>query len=68
MRLCRFLIVDGRADVYEVVAVDQATERPVLVDGVIMPGSGCQKMAADENLLREMCTLAPLAVSTEYLF
>jgi hypothetical protein len=65
MELCRVLIVDGSADLACVVEVDTETGKPALKPAVV----GSQTTGVDgEKTLKELCSLLPLAVSTEDLF
>lgn len=60
--LCRILVLEGSADLSYAVGVDDETRKPFL--------KAEAKPQADDGrmLLKELCSLLPLSVSTEYLF
>ena len=60
----RILVVEGGADVLEVVDIDEATGRPSLKKGADTWNDEKKR----ERMLQVLCSLLPLAVSTEYLF
>ncbi|KAL6855649.1 hypothetical protein J3F83DRAFT_753812 [Trichoderma novae-zelandiae] len=62
--LCRTLIVEGSADMACAVGVDTETGKPFLTKDVKTQ----ETLEAQEAMLKELCSLLPLAVSTEYLF
>lgn len=62
MELLRMLVVEGGADVWQVVGVDQVTRRPFLRRGM-----GTQKQGLQEQMLQVLCSLVPLAVSVHHL-
>ncbi|TFB01752.1 hypothetical protein CCMA1212_006451 [Trichoderma ghanense] len=62
--LCKTLIVDGSADVSCAVGVDRETGKPFLTKDVRVQ----ETEDAQETMLKQLCSLLPLAVSTEYLF
>lgn len=64
-KVCRFLITDGMADIYSVVEVDKNGNRPILKHYVC---SKAREEAREEaRMLKKLCSLLPLAVSTEFL-
>jgi len=66
VKVCRFLITDGSADISSVLGVDQVTWKPFLIDMVSTVDG--QQARDEEKMLKGLCSLLPLAVSTEYLF
>jgi len=63
-RLVRALVVEGSADVSCVVGIDCQTGKPFLTVDVNTPDTDNDR----QRLLNEVCSLLPLAVSTEYLY
>ncbi|PTB75150.1 hypothetical protein M440DRAFT_1358033 [Trichoderma longibrachiatum ATCC 18648] len=64
IELCKTLIVEGSADMSCAVGVDIETGKPYLTKDVSVQES----VEAREVMLKQLCCLLPLAVSTEYLF
>ncbi|KAK3937730.1 hypothetical protein QBC46DRAFT_451702 [Diplogelasinospora grovesii] len=64
-KVCRFLITDGSADIYSLLGVDQVTRKPFLIEQLSSPDN--RKASDEAKMLKELCSLLPLAVSTEYL-
>lgn len=64
IQMCRSLIIDGGVDPWVVIDVDSKTGKPISLLGPTHEG---MKREA-ELLRRSLCTLMPLAVSTEHLF
>ncbi|KAL7813519.1 hypothetical protein V8C44DRAFT_47744 [Trichoderma aethiopicum] len=64
IELCKTLIVEASADVSCAVGVDIETGKPYLTKDVSVQESA----EAREVMLKQLCSLLPLAVSTEYLF
>ncbi|KAJ4300370.1 hypothetical protein N0V88_003044 [Collariella sp. IMI 366227] len=62
MSLSRTLIVEGGADVFQVLDIDGMTGRPFLKKGMYPD----EKVR--DQMLEVLCSLLPLAVSVEYLF
>lgn len=62
MALLRMLVVEGGADVWQVVGVDQVTRRPFLLRGM-----GTVEQRLQEQMLQVLCSLVPLAVSVHHL-
>ncbi|KAK4060254.1 uncharacterized protein Triagg1_10804 [Trichoderma aggressivum f. europaeum] len=62
--LCRTLILEGSADISCAVSVEEETGKPFLKKDV----NTQETLGAQEKMLKELCSLLPLAVSTEYLF
>ncbi|KAH0489939.1 hypothetical protein TgHK011_001428 [Trichoderma gracile] len=62
--LCKTLIVKGSADMSCAVGVERETGKPFLTKDVRVQ----QTEEAQEGMLKQLCCLLPLAVSTEYLF
>jgi ankyrin repeat protein len=81
--VARLLVVEGGADVLQVVGIDEETGRPFLRSDMISPEDkrGQEQMLKEqmlkeqmlkeqmlkEQMLRTLCSLLPLAVSVEYL-
>ncbi|KAB5571775.1 hypothetical protein GE09DRAFT_992212 [Coniochaeta sp. 2T2.1] len=63
--LCRVLVVEGSADLACAVEVDSETGKPVMRAAVL---DHLATVEDREKMLKELCSLLPLAVSTEYLF
>lgn len=61
--LCRTLIPEGSADISFAMSVGEETGKPILKEEV-----KAQVTLDDQKMLKELCSLLPLAVSTEYLF
>jgi hypothetical protein len=64
-KVCRFLITEGSADIHSVLGVDETTAKPFLFDQ--SSSAGDQKVRDEERMLRELCSLVPLAVPMDYL-
>lgn len=64
-KVSRFLIAECSADIYSVLGCDKGTSRPFLRIDVSLPGD--QRRFGEEKLLKELCSLLPLATSIEYL-
>ncbi|KAL7953002.1 hypothetical protein V8C34DRAFT_321780 [Trichoderma compactum] len=62
--LCRTLILEGSADISCAVSVEEETGKPFLKKTVKTQ----ETLDDGEKMLKELCSLLPLAVSTEYLF
>ncbi|KAI7547328.1 hypothetical protein KC331_g5078 [Hortaea werneckii] len=73
MDMCRMLIVEGKADPWVVVGITEHPEQPdskvpVLLEEMVLPGlSQQQKREREQQMLKEICALMPLAVSMETL-
>jgi hypothetical protein len=65
VKVSRFLIVECLADIYSLLGCDQETSRPFLRIDVSLPGD--QKSSGEEKLLKELCSLLPLAICIDYL-
>jgi hypothetical protein len=66
--VARLLVVEGGADVLQVVGIDEETGRPFLRSDMISPeDKRGQEQMLKEQMLRTLCSLLPLAVSVEYL-
>ncbi|KAM7183484.1 hypothetical protein V8F20_012603 [Naviculisporaceae sp. PSN 640] len=63
IKLLRVLVVEGSADIWQVVNVDQKTGRPFLIPGM----DTLEDAGKRDQVLKELCSLLPLAVSMEYL-
>jgi ankyrin repeat protein len=63
--LLRILVVEGGADVSQVVTIDEATGRPALVESIQTYDDDAEGLR--DQMLKELCSLLPLAVSVEYL-
>ncbi|KAK1254756.1 hypothetical protein MKX08_008751 [Trichoderma sp. CBMAI-0020] len=61
--LCKILVVEGSADISYAVGIEE-TGKPFLTKDV----KNEEKLDEQEYMLKELCSLIPLAVSTEYLF
>ena len=61
--MCRTLIVDGSADMSCAVGVDERG-KPFLTKDVKTQ----ETLSAQEMMLKQLCSLLPLAVSTEHIF
>ncbi|OIW29244.1 hypothetical protein CONLIGDRAFT_633392 [Coniochaeta ligniaria NRRL 30616] len=65
VELCRVLAVDGSADISCALELDPETGKPALRPAVVKPLSTVEER---EKMLKELCSLVPLSVSTEFLF
>ncbi|KAK4242021.1 hypothetical protein C8A03DRAFT_40590 [Achaetomium macrosporum] len=63
--LLRVLVVEGGADVWQVVTIDEGTGRPALIKGMETYDNDVEGVR--DRILKELCSLLPLAVSVEYL-
>ncbi|KAK3311403.1 uncharacterized protein B0T15DRAFT_490017 [Chaetomium strumarium] len=63
--LMRILVVEGGADVAQVVTIDEATGRPALVKDIQTYDDDAEGLR--DRMLKELCSLLPLAVSVEHL-